>query len=265
MNKNKLHHSIFTICIAAAGLFTQAAVAAPVSINTSQIDNGEASSTFSIGVTPSTTSRPYEGVGDQSAALPYLSARVGNFYIEGLDIGYNLSSKDKFSWGFVAVPRFLGYQEKYSPRLAGLDDTHYSYHGGLSLNLNSGFGNLNVQALTDLLNESGGTEVIGTLSHSYEVGTVTLTPAVSINWQDSDLIDHYYGVNASQATINRSAFDGDSTLNTAIALTADYDFNHHFRIIGQIRADQYGSEIEDSPLVDSDSTTSTTLGLLYSF
>lgn len=265
MKKSTLHPKTLSMGIAIVGIVSQAAIAAPVSINMSQIDGDKADDTFSIGVTRSTTSRPYEGIGDQSATLPYFSARSGDFYIEGLDIGYKLSSKNKLRWDLVAVPRFLGYEENDSPNLNGLDETHYSYHGGLSVNWDSGFGNLNVQALTDLLNESGGSEIIGTLSHSYTLGDLSLTPAISINWQDSELTDHYYGVKASQATINRPAYDGGNSLNTAISLTVNYELNKHFSLIGQVRADQYGSEIEDSPLVDSDNTTSTTLGLVYSF
>jgi len=163
------------------------------------------------------------------------------------------------------VPRFLGYKVKNSPVLAGLSDTDYSYHGGLSIGWSLASVRLNAQLLTDLLGESDGSEFVGTLSKSYTIGGLSLTPALSLNWQDSTLVDHYYGINADQATDQRAQYRPDAALNVALALTASYPITHSLDLIGTARVDQYGSAIEDSPIVDNNRTTSTSVGLIYSF
>ncbi len=266
MNRMSYLQFLATIGVATLSLTLAApSIAAPVSIDTSQIDDDSGDQKFAIGLTLSNTSRNYEGIGNQTARLPYFSANWRGLYVEGLNVGYKLSKGEKVSWDLIAVPRFLGYSETNSPVLTGLDDTDYSYHGGISANWETGIGRLNVQALTDLLNESSGSEIIATLSHAYQFGGLTLSPAVSVNWQDATLVDHYYGVTAAQATPDRAAYEGDSVFNTAVSLTAGYALTDSFQLIGQARADQYGSEIEDSPLVDENTTTSATIGLVYTF
>lgn len=135
MNSNEFQCRTLSISASTATCIFQTTVsAAPVSINTSQLDSQESGDKFAIGVTRSNTSRSYEGIGDQSATLPYLSAQAGGFYIEGLDIGYKITENPTLNWDLVAIPRFLGYEENDSQRLSGLNDTHYSYHGGISVN-----------------------------------------------------------------------------------------------------------------------------------
>lgn len=266
MNITPLIHSLATLGICTLSLVLVAPVnAAPVSIDASQIDGDTESQQFAIGLTRSITSRNYKGIADQSATLPYISASWGDFYIEGLNVGYKLSKSDELSWGLLAVPRFLGYGEDNSTVLAGLDDTQYSYHGGISANYQGGFGRLNVQALTDLLDESRGSEIIATLSHSYRFGDLTLSPAVSLNWQDAKLVGHYYGVTPEQATTDRSAYEGNSVVNASLALSAGYALSDKLQVIGQTRLDQYGSAIKESPLVDEDTTQSASIGLIYAF
>lgn len=266
MNITALIRSLATLGVCTFILVLAApANAAPVSIDASQIDGDTGSDKFAIGLTRSITSRNYEGIADQSATLPYISAHWGDFYIEGLSLGYNISSDEGLNWGVLAVPRFLGYGEDSSTVLAGLGDTEYSYHGGVSANYQTGFGRFGVQALTDLLNESGGSEVIATLSGSYQFGDLTLSPAVSLNWQDATLVDHYYGVAPEQATADRSAYEGDSVVNASVALSAGYPLSDNLQVIGQTRLDQYGSAIKDSPLVDDDTTQSASIGFIYTF
>ena len=264
MQRYKLRNSQLGAAVIVLALNSYA-TAAPVSIDASNIAGEDSSSRFGIGISRSNTSRVYEGIDDQAANLPFILARFEDFYIEGLNIGYTLSHEDPVSWDLVAIPRFLGYEENDSTVLDGLGDAHYSYHGGISASWDSPLGLVNIQGLTDLLGQSGGSEVIGSLSHAYHMGNFTLTPAISFNWQDTELVDYYYGVSNANARPGRDSYKGDSTINTAVSLTVGYSLSDNLQLIGQLRADQYGSEIEDSPLVDTDNTSSTSVGLLYKF
>ena len=267
MNNTKSYQSATAAClvVVVSLLAGPSVFAAPVAIEAPQTDTASSDNSFGIGLTFSRTSRQYEGIDDQSARLPYISARLGDFYVDGLNIGYNVPTDSEIKWGLVAVPRFLGYKESNSPILEGLDDTDYSYHGGLTADWNTDFGLINVKALTDLLNESGGSEVVATLSKAFNFGELTLSPAVSLNWQNADLVDHYYGVTEAQSTADRPAYEGESVVNTALSLSASYALTEQFRLIGQVRQEHYGSEIEDSPLVDENTALSTSFGLVYTF
>jgi len=188
--------------------------AAPVSVDTSSTSDNAIRSP-SLGATVSTTTRPYQGIGSQVALLPYFAFARGDFYVSGLNIGYRLNDSKKLRWDIIAIPRFLGYKESDSPVLNGLESTDYSLHGGLSVSAAAGSVNVNIRLLSDLLGESGGTEAIGTISRVFSFDKIDLTPALGIEWQNRDLVDHYYGVDVSQMIASRPAFSADATVNVS--------------------------------------------------
>lgn len=252
--------------------FSASLHAAPVSVDTSAFgSDGDAN--LGVGFTTSGTTRPYNNPDTVMAMLPFFTGNKNGFYINGLNVGYELTADpDPFvaprlslRIDFLAVPRFLGYKAEESPVLEGLDDTDYSIHAGVSFSLVNGPVNVNVQLLGDVLNESGGSEVLATVSKSFARKKFSITPAFSLNWQDEALADHYYGVNAANATATRPQYSAGAVLNSALSLTVGYAINQKFNLFGALRADQFGSEITDSPIVDENSTSSATFGLVYSF
>jgi len=149
--------------------------------------------------------------------------------------------------------------------LEGLPGTDYSIHAGASFSLVNAPVSLNLQILTDVLSESGGTELIGTISKTFALKKLSLTPAFSVNWQDADLVDHYYGVDASEATAARAQYDAGSVVNSAVSLTAGYSITPKLNAFGALRTEAFGSAITDSPIVDEDNVSSASFGLVYSF
>lgn len=251
---------------------SRALYAAPVSVDTSAFgSDGDAN--LGVGFTVSATTRQYNNPDTVLASLPYFTANKNGFYINGLNVGYELTSDpDPFvapepyiRIDILAVPRFLGYKAEESPALEGLDDTDYSIHGGASFSLVNAPVGLNLQLLTDLLGVSGGSEIVATLSKTYTRETLSLTPAISINWQDAALVDHYYGVGASGATATRAQYTAGSVFNVALSLTGSYPITSKINAFGAIRVEQFGGEIADSPIVDERMISSVTAGLVYSF
>lgn len=245
--------------------------AAPVSVDTSAFgSDGDAN--LGVGFTVSATTRPYNNPDTVLAALPYITASKNGFYINGLNVGYELTAdpdpfvapKPSLRIDILAVPRFLGFKAEESPVLEGLDDRDYSIHAGVSLSLINLPLNFNLQALTDVSNQSDGSELIGTISKTLAFNKLSLTPALSLNWQNSALVDHYFGVNASDATANRAEYNAGSTFNTAVSITAGYPITSKLNAFGAIRAERLGSEISNSPIVDEDTISSATIGFVYS-
>ncbi len=256
----------------ALALSSMSLSAAPVSVDTSAFgSDGDAG--LGVGFTYSATSRQYHNPNTVFAPLPFFTGNKNGFYINGLTVGYELTvDPDPFvaptpslRIDILAVPRFLGYKAEESPVLEGLDDTDYSIHGGVSFSLVNGPVGLNLQLLTDLLSVSGGSEINGTISKTFVLNNFSVTPAFSLNWQDEALVDHYYGVNASDATATRSQYSAGSTINAAVSLTTGYSITSNLNAFGALRFEQSGSEIADSPIVDDDTIRSATVGLVYSF
>lgn len=240
------------------------ALAAPVTLDSSAI-GASLNGRNSIGVTTSTTTRPYTGIGTQTALLPYLGFSSGNFYIRGLTPGYTLVNNNAYSIDILATPRFLGYSSDDSEQFQELESTDYSIHGGLSLSFNTNTLQFNAQLLTDLLNESNGTEILASVARTFSYKNVSFSPSIGINWQDTTLADHYYGVQAASESESLSAYTADSVINAQLSLTAGYSINDSVSTVGTLLLERYGDAISGSPLVENDTTTAITVGILYSF
>ena len=239
-------------------------IAAPVTIDSSAIGSS-LSDRNTVGITVSSTTRPYIGIGTQNALLPYFGFSAGKFHISGLTPCYTFVNSEAYSIDLLATPRFLGYSPEDSETLQGLDAKHYSIHGGFSFSFSAIKLQFNTQLLTDLLNESNGTELIASIGRSFSLSNVTVSPSIGISWQDSALVDHYYGVQDINATEALSAYSADSVVNTSLSLTAGYPISDSISTAVTLLWERYGNAISNSPLVESASSTAVSVGILYSF
>ncbi len=264
-----MRYFIFGLMLVSSTMFVHAA---PVTVDTSAFgSDGDAN--LGVGFTYSGTSRLYNNPNTVIAQLPFFTASKNGFYINGLNLGYELTvDPDPFvaptpslRIDILATPRFLGYKAMESSILEGLPGTDYSIHAGVSFSLVNAPVGLNLQLLTDVLGESSGSELVGTISKTFSLKKLSLTPAVSLNWQDQALVDHYYGVNGSQATAERAQYSAGASLNVAAFLTAGYPITSKLNAFGALRTEQFGSEISDSPIVNEENVSSASFGILYSF
>jgi len=257
------------LVIAAAVLFgTNHGLAAPVAIDTSTLDEKEGSdSRFGLGFTTSIAQRPFIGVDDQDTSLIYIQLRHKEFYIQGLNIGYELFEGDDVSLDLLATPRFYEAEPAFAGNgeLDGIDKTRRTYFAGLSTQYHVRSVTLTLQLLADL-RESDGNEIVATASKNFKpANDITLAPAVGITYQDADLVDHFYGVQADEVRADRPAYGGHSSSNYHVAINASWDATQHIRLLGQVKYEALGSGITDSPIVDEDSIILAAAGFVYRF
>jgi len=259
-----LYQNAFVLTIIALLLGTSHATAAPVSVDTSATGAALAGKS-SVGITTSSTSRPYLGIGSQNAALPYFSLSANQFYLRGLDLGYTASNTDTFSLDVIATPRFLGYSNDDSLDLAELEGTNYSIHAGVSLTVPINKFQLNTQLVTDILGESNGSEITSSLSRTFSYNKFSVTAAANVNWQDKNLVNHYYGIDTAESSGSFTPYAASSTFNIGTSLTTSYALSNSISAIGTVSVNQFGDEIANSPIVENDQTTAVSLGIIYSF
>ena len=242
--------------------------AAPVPIVTSTLDKEAGTTTdYGIGFTSSFAQRPFVGVDVQDASLPYFSLRVKDFYIEGLDIGYRLWKNNKWNIDLLATPRFYEVEASFAENneLDGIDKTERTYFAGLSTQLAAKHITYTFQILTDVI-ESDGSEAVATASKAFKLSSsFTLTPTVGITYQDSKLVDHFYGVQDHEVAAGRPAYGGHDSTNIHASLTAVWDTTKHIQLLGQLKYEALGDGIGDSPIVDDTDIVTLALGLVYRF
>jgi len=243
-------------------------LAAPVPVETSALDRSlRADTNIGLGFTTSVAQRPFIGVDNQSTSLPYVVFGYKNFYIEGLNVGYKLLDKQDMSVEFLATPRFYEVKSTFADNgeLNGIGETRPTYLFGVSAQYRLKPATLTLQALADIP-ESEGNEIIATASKAFKLGPAfTIVPAVGVTYQDADLVDHFYGVQANEVAANRNEYSGNGSTNYHLSLTTIWDAGKHIQLLGQVKYEALGSGITDSPIVDEDSIVTAVVGAVFLF
>ena len=259
--------TFFRLIIAATtSLYSAMIIAAPVPVQTSTLDKSLSTDTeYGIGLTTSIAQRPFVGVDDQDTSLIYLRYRYKDFYIEGLDIGYQFYDKNNVSINLLATPRFYEVEAAFADKgeLDGIDRTRPTYFAGISAQYQTQPALFTLQVLTDV-QESDGNEIIVAASKAFKpYKSLNLSPTIGITYQDAALVDHFYGVQANEVRTGRPEYGGNASTNYHLSLTAIWDASKHIQLLGQVKYEVLGSGITDSPIVDEDSITTAVVGFVY--
>jgi outer membrane scaffolding protein for murein synthesis (MipA/OmpV family) len=241
--------------------------AAPAPIITSTMDADMINKSPGIGYTISTAQRPFIGVDDQNTSLPYFSYRYKDFYIESLDIGYNITRQKGFSLDVLATPRFYERKDSFANNgeLEGVSTTSETYLAGISSQFHMDYGVLTFQLLYDVI-ESNGIEAVAVASKTFDVTkTFKFTPSIGLSYQDAKLVNHFYGVESDETIIGRPAYDGEPSLNYNVTFNASWDVHEHIELLGQFKYEWLGDGITDSSIVDEDSLYFFTTGVVFRY
>lgn len=242
--------------------------AAPVPIETSTLDiQSKTDHSLGIGFTSSVAERPFPGVDNQKASLPYIAYRYKDFYIEGLNIGFNLINNKDYNLELLATPRFYEIDAESAPNgsLVDIDKTRQTYFAGISTRFRYDIAVLTVQLLTDI-KESNGSEVVINVSKAINLTPgITLSPLIGLTAQDSKLVDHFYGVQANESLPGRPIYDGESSLNFNAAVTVSWNITRQIQLLGQLKYEKLGNGITDSPIIVEDNIETIAFGAVYYF
>ncbi|WP_083394590.1 MipA/OmpV family protein [Marinobacter sp. AC-23] len=128
-----------------------------------------------------------------------------------------------------------------------------------------GWGSLSTTWANDVLGVHNGYEWDFTYSYSWEPGRWSLSPFVSYVYQDSDLTNYYYGVNAAEALADRPFYQPDAAGFWRAGINTSYWATSRLLLFSNVASQHVDSEIFNSPLVDESQLTSATFGFAYLF
>lgn len=166
----------------------------------------------------------------------------------------------------VGIKAHRGYKPTDDPAYAGMGERRSSIDGGVNFVWKTDIVNTAANYYTDLGNGSKGSSASLRFSHVFPVSQrFSLIPGVSAEWMDAKVVDYYYGVLAPEATINRPAYAGRSTVNYSVGLNAGYRLDRSWSLLGGLNYKRLGSGIVDSPLVLNNHSTFVYLGAAWLF
>jgi outer membrane protein len=268
MRNVQQYHLIFIGLSLSLSSFVTNIQAAPAPIITSTQERMDrTNNAVGIGLTLSLTKRPFIAVPDQASLLPYFSYQYERFYVEGLDVGINLLQQKSFKIDLLTTPRFYEVKSSFakSGELDGIDTTRPTYFAGLSAQLHTPAATYTFQLLHDPI-ESDGNEAVLQIGKSFQMNpNWSLTPSVGVSYQDSTLVDYFYGVQSNEVRSGRPRYVGNSALNYNVTLNAVWNATLHIDMLGQIKYETLAKGITDSPIVDETAIHSITIGTVYRF
>ena len=150
--------------------------------------------------------------------------------------------------------------------LQGLDERKISAAAGLSYQRRTPVGGLRAQIATDVLDRSGGNTARLSYIARVSKNKLTVYPSIGFEYQDADYNEYYYGVSAEEsARTGIATYESNSSLSPYVNVSANYDFSKKWAGFFNQSLSYLSNEQYDSPMVDSRTEATTTLGLLYKF
>ncbi|WP_020408385.1 MipA/OmpV family protein [Hahella ganghwensis] len=211
---------------------------------------------------------------DQSTGVepvPLVSGEVGNFWMQGLTLGYYAYRSDSLEVSpILQVSPGRGYDkddtENNSRLYDGLEDRKTAVEAGLTLNYRLSWADLSTTVLADAGDShSGFSTEIGLSQDFHPSQTVMVTPSISATYHSSNFNQYYFGIDEELATGFRPAYEAGSGVDYAAEVTAIWRLSQSWSVMGQISHTLLDNAIEDSPLVDEGHETSVLVGVGYAF
>lgn len=194
----------------------------------------------------------YKGYDYRVIPLPILGYRTDNFRILGPFISYDALEFSDIEVTIQAAPRFQGFDESDSYIFKNMDKRKFSMDAGFGLTYERKDWKISASSMFDVLNNSNGYEAKFSIGKVLRQGPLFFEPRLSVSYLDSNHVDYYYGVKASETNELTYAYKGDSAINTSIGFSIATPI--FFEGFTQLALDYtwYDSAISNSPLVEDD-------------
>ncbi len=213
---------------------------------------------------------PYAGTEDFQMIYPLLTTfgssvdSDSTLYIRDRYVGIRYVSDNDWVLGVVGAVQTLGYGSEDSDVFSGMDRRDWTLQAGLHVGKRFDRLAFDLFATTDILNEHDGQEYDLLVAWPFDFGSWELVPQLGLTYQTSDFVDHYFGVQVSEALPGlRDEYLPGSAVTSSARLGYTYRISDRWFLGAAAKIKFLPDEISKSPLVDRDSTWSFSLGIAY--
>ncbi|MDN6276318.1 MipA/OmpV family protein [Psychrobacter sp.] len=223
---------------------------------------------LSVGVNAMAVNTAYDMEDNtETRVLPGVFYDNNRVYARGAQAGIYLINDGVNQLSAYAQPSGSGFDpDDANGALQGLDERKSSAAAGLSYLRRTSVGGFRAQIATDVLDRSGGNTARLTYLARITKGNLTVYPSAGFEYHDADYNEYYYGVSDKEsADTGVDAYTSNSSLNPYVSVSANYDFSENWAGFANQSLSYVPNEQFDSPMVDSRTESTTTLGLLYKF
>ena len=223
-----------------------------------------------LGLGVNSRESPYLGVDRKNRVLPLLTYENDWFRFAGLGGEFKLgrlqlAPASELSFALKVDYRFDAYKSSDSAALAGMEARKGGVWGGGVVSWRNPIAQVRAEWSADLSGHSKGQALSLGAEHRFGFGPVGLTPHVRAQWQDSKMVDYYYGVRDTEALPGRPAYSPGAATTLDGGLRTDFTFARRQSVFLDVSVTHLPGAIKDSPIVEHANPSSITVGYLYRF
>jgi MipA family protein len=235
----------------------------------------ESSSPWGLGLGAVASDNPYAGRRARYRPFPLITYDGDRLFFEGITAGVHLLDTSALELDFIVEANLDGMDaEDFGARelaansidRALLEDRKDSADAGFDVSFDSGYGEVKLQALADVLDASGGYEVSASYGYPLALSRrLVLTPSVGAKWLSADRADYYYGILDEEIARGVRNYRPGSVVIPEVGLDLQYSLADRWVLLGNLKYRELPSKVEDSPLLDSGQSIRFFIGVLRAF
>jgi MipA family protein len=258
------------LAVAAPSAWAQAQSATASAAQEGQGSSSSSSSQWGLGVGVGVTERAYLGADRKVSGLPLIFyentwVRVAGTTVEAKLLNHAFTSNQRVTGGLLLKYVGDGYKASDSSALAGMAERKGGLMGGAGLTWHNPIAKLSMEWTTDLSDHSKGQRLQVQADRRFQFGLASITPRLGAQWMDRKWVDYYYGVRASEATVNRAAYQADAGVALEAGVRVDYAIQKQHVIFLDLGVTHLPKEATNSPIVDRSNLPRAAVGYLYRF
>lgn len=219
---------------------------------------------FSLGLLVVGDTNPYLGQGSDIIPLPLFSFRQGDFAVSTEGVEYSFLNDGPLRLTAAARPRFSGLISTDGDQLDGIDR---EVTGDFALEAQYDIGRFYTAAALrqEFTGEHDGQEARLRFGARQRLGSVGLDWSAGAAWQSGDLSRYIYGVDTDEVAPGRPTYDPGSVVVPFLSVSARYQINESWSLLGSLRTDFFSDDITDSPIIEDDALISGGVGFVFRF
>ncbi len=231
---------------------------------------------FSLGLGAAISESPYAGVGTQVNPIPLINYEGERFYVKGITAGYHLINTGSFSLDAILALQMDGIdRDDFGRRELArnginrdvLEDRDNGIDAGLVAKLRGTAGQLEAVARNDISGASDGYSVNLEYAYPFSWGNTRFKPNIGVSHMSGNLVDYYYGTLKEEEQRGIARYRPGSATVSYVGLGFSQPLGKQWEVSGNLRYSALPDELSDSPLVehDTDSSTSMFIGISRKF
>lgn len=221
---------------------------------------------WGAGVAALSKTSPYRDVGTEGKVLPALMYENSHVRLLGPSLDIKLPPAGPLAFALTAQYANEGYKASDAAALRGMAERKDGFWLGAKAKWRTPWVALSAELLGDASKHSGGKQLKLEASKGFGMGNgMRLEPRLGLIWLDSAYVDHFFGVAPGEASAQRPAYVGPSTVNTELGLRVNAQLAPRHGLMLDVKHSFLGSGIRNSPLVGSNGVSSLFVAYLYQF